>query len=333
MRVALICSAHGFGHLTRQLVLARALRALGASPVLFTAAPAVARSWDPSLEVAPWAADVGIVQRDSLREDIGATITLLEERCAPRALEALAEALGGTERAVVDIAPPALEACRMAGLPTLAMGNFDWAWIYRRYPPLGGWAERFAAWQAPHRALELEPGPGLFGFAGVEPVGLLGRRAEPWRFADGARRVLLSFGGAGLEGLQELLPELPGVRWVLAPPMAPLDREDCELVVGARYPALVAGVDLVFTKPGYGIFAECALAGTPMVWVRRLGFPEAPHLERAMSARGDRCVAVDPGDPPRFQSALAEVVRERLATPRPAPRSCDAERVARRVLA
>ena len=334
MRVALICSAHGLGHLTRQLALARALRRLGAHPVVFTASPAVVRSYDPALELEPWQADVGLVQLDSLREDLPATLARLEERCGEGAIDALASALAGFDRAVVDTAPAALEACRRAGLPCLAMGNFDWAWIYGHYPALEAWAERFASWQAPHTAIALEPGPGLHGFAAVEPGGLLGRVAEPWAFTGSERRVLVSFGGAGLEALDALLPRLPQLRWVLAPPMAPLERSDCCLVQGVSYPALVAGVDLVFSKPGYGIFAECALAGTPLVWVRRPEFPEAPFLEAAMSARGDLPVSASPSSPGAFRDALAGAIQRRLEGPPPvrAPAGA-AQRLARRVLA
>ncbi len=334
MRVALVCSAHGLGHLTRQLALARALLAAGAHPVVFTAAPAVVRGYDPSLEVVPWQVDVGLVQRDSLTEDLSATVALLEQRCSEPAIDALASALAGFDRVVVDTAPVAMEAARRAGLPCLAVGNFDWAWIYRHYPALEAWAARFAAWQAPHPALALEPGPGLHGFATVEPAGLLGRVAPPWPFEGPERRVLVSFGGAGLESLDALLPEIPGLRWVLAPPMAALPRPDCCLVQGASYPALVAGVDLVFSKPGYGIYAECVLAGTPMVWVRRPAFPEAPILEAAMAARGDLPVQASPDDPACFRVALASAVAQRLASHPPAPVAAGAaERIARRVLA
>ena len=38
-RVALICSAHGLGHTTRQLAVAEALLAHGARPTLFSKAP------------------------------------------------------------------------------------------------------------------------------------------------------------------------------------------------------------------------------------------------------------------------------------------------------
>jgi hypothetical protein len=294
-RIALICSAHGFGHVTRQLALAESMVALGHSPVLFTAAPeAIARAYLPEVRVQPWVVDVGLVQPDGLREDVEATAARLEAVCSEAAIDALAGALVGFDRAVVDCAPAALEACRRAGVPALAVGNFDWAWIYRHYPPLAAWAERFATWQAPHRAVALKPGPGMSGFAAVEPWGVLGRKRRPHRAGrPGERTVLVSFGGFGLSDLEARLPRIPGVRYLLAPPLPRLDRPDVSYIEGVAYPALVAGADAVFTKPGYGILAEASLAATRLVWVDRGVWPEAPYLELAMWERGDIKVGED----------------------------------------
>jgi len=294
LRVAQLCSAHGLGHLTRQLVLAEGLRAVGAVPVVYTAAPAVARAYQPWLRVEPWSIDVGIVQRDGLAEDIPATLTALDERCSDAAIDGLAAALEGYDLAVVDVAPVALEAARRAGIPAVAVGNFDWAWIYARTPGLEPWSERFAAWQAPHPAIQLEPGPGVFGFASVERWGVLGRQRPAWTPPWPERTALVALGPAWQAQLA--LPTISGLRWLAEPPR------------GVPYPAIVAGMDLVLTKPGYGIYAECALAGTPIVWLRRPGFPEAPFLEAAMERRGD--LAVD--------GTLARAVDERLARGRPA---------------
>jgi hypothetical protein len=318
VRVAIVCSAHGFGHVTRELVVGDALVAGGAEVTYFTAAP-------PAIvgprRVVPWVADVGIAQRDSLTEDVAATCARLADVASDARIDALAAALAGFDRVVVDIAPPALEAARRAGVPAFAVGNFDWAWIYRHYPALSGWAHRFAAWQAPHPALFLEPGPGLLGFASVERFGVVGRVAGPagagGRAAlcgPGERAVLVCFGGFGLSDLDEWLPFLPGVTWVVAPPMAPMPaRPDVRWVDTVPFPALVAAADALLTKPGYGIYAEAALAGTPIVWVDRGQFPEAPHLEAALRARGD--VKVEG----RGRAAVAHALAARWSTSRPAP--------------
>jgi len=315
-RVAILCSAHGFGHVARQLAVAERLMERGADVTLWTAAPeSVVRDYLPSVAMRRFVLDVGLVQRDSLHEDPVATAVALDEYVTDAHVDAIAEGLAGVDVAVVDAAPAALEAARRAGVPAVAVGNFDWAWIYGHYPPLARHSALFRSWQAPHPALRMTPGPGMFGFAAVAEVGVVGRWRPPVRVADG-RAVLVSFGGLGLDGLDALLPRVPGVTWVLAAPMAPLDRPDCVHVTDVSYPAMVGGADLVLTKPGYGIYTETALAGTPVVLVRRHGFPEAPSLEAAFVARGD--VVID-GSIPELRAALAQVVAGPMARRRPLP--------------
>ena len=323
MRVAVLCSAHGFGHVTRQIVLIQGLLDRGLEVVLFTAAPReIVHASLSGVPCISWGIDAGIAQRDSIQEDLDETLMLLEERCSDHAIDRLARAVYGFGFALVDTAPAALEACRRAGVPAIAIGNFDWAWIYRHYEPLRDWADRFAAWQAPHPAIELTPGPGMHGFSSVTHGGLVGRREAPLRIAARRERsVLVSFGGFGLEGLEDWLPRIKGIRWLMAPPMSQFNRPDCSFVKDVPYPALVAGSDLIFTKPGYGIFAEAALAGTPIVWLDRGSFPEAPYLEVALRARGDRKLEEMSSD------ALEQTVQARLADPTPDPVREDSERI------
>ncbi len=306
MRIGIVASAHGYGHATRDAVLARTLVARGHRVTLFSAAPAAVLGQD--LDVVPLLADVGLVQADSLSEDLVATRARLE------AFRLDWAPLEGVDRLVVDISPFALEAARRAGVPTVAMGNFDWAWIYRHYPVLGDWAATFARWQAPHRAVALAPGPGLDGFCEVVPGGLLARSAPPVRIAN--RAVLACFGGFGINALDAMLPELPGLTWVLAPPMPRLSRPDALYVDDVPFPALVGGVDALFTKPGYGVLAEATVAGTPIVYLDRGAFPEAPYLEAHLRSRGDEKVAAEPG-------AIAEGLSRLWSRPRPPARPGD----------
>ncbi len=316
MKLALVASAHGFGHLTRQLALAERLVDRGAEVTVFHAAPpGLVEAALPGVTSRAWVVDVGLAQRDSLHEDLQQTRRRLAERCSDAAIDALAEQLRPFDRVVADTAPTVVEACRRIQQDVVLVGNFDWAWIYGRYPSLADWGRRLAAWQAPARGLSLWPGPGLRGLRAVEQFGLVGRRLPAHRVAE--RAALVSFGGLGLDAIDRLLPRIDGLTWVLAPPMAPLDRPDCIQVSDVAYPALVAGCDLVFTKPGYGIFAECSLAGTKLVWAPRGAFPEAPFIEAAMAARGDRPLPVGTQQPDAFRAALAEIARLRLADPPP----------------
>jgi hypothetical protein len=322
LKLAIVCSAHGFGHLGRQLALLPLLKAR-ASVRVFTAVPeAVVHNWAPDVQVVPWFVDVGLRQLDSIREDPEGTLPLLEQRCSEEKIDLLAAQLRGVDACLVDVAPAGLEAARRAGCRTLAMGNFDWAWIYRHYPVLSFWAERFAGWQAGHQGLSLWPGPGLQGFAATQQGGLLARRAErAWRGPLGKKTVLVCFGGFGLADLETFLPVIPGVVYLLAPPMPRLDRPDCIFVDDVPFPELLLGADVVFTKPGYGILGECLRAGVPMVFQHRAGFPEAPYLEAVMWSRGD--VAL--------QGSMAEALARIWSQQRPEVVDAPVERVGERV--
>ncbi len=322
VRIVIVCSAHGFGHVTRQLEVARRLEARGAEVVLFTAAPeAVVREWTPTITIVPWVVDVGIVQHDSLTEDHPATIAAVHEHSSPARVQKLAQALAlhRPSLVVADCPPAALAAARAADLPAVAVGNFTWPWIYRNTPGLRDCAALLEPWQRPHMAASLWPGPGLPGFARVRSLGLVGRRAT--EVPDlGPGRVLVSFGGLGLADLDARLPVVPGVRWLLAPPMPRLKRPDCSYIEGVPYPALVAAADVVLTKPGYGIFAEAALAGARVLWVPRGHFPEARFLTAAMSDRGDSAVQLPPhASAADWRAALTTAIPERMSRPRPDP--------------
>ena len=322
MKLAILCSAHGFGHLGRQLALLPHLQ-LRASVEVFTTVPeVVVHNWAPSARVVPWSMDVGLRQLDSTHEDPAGTLPLLEERCSEEQIDQLAARLRGVEACLVDVAPAGLEAARRAGCRTLAVGNFDWAWIYAHYPVLADWAQRFSGWQAGHRGLSLWPGPGLHGFAATQQAGLLARRAErAWRGPAGKKTVLVCFGGFGLAKLEQVLPLIPGVVYVLAPPMPRLDRPDCIFVDDVPFPELLLGADVVFTKAGYGILGECLRAGVPMVFQHRAGFPEAPSLEAVMRARGDV----------ELQGSMQAALEKIWSRPRPEPLDAPTERIAEQV--
>src|SRR6266540_537600 len=98
------------------------------------------------------ACDVGLVQRDALvvdEEGTAARCRDFEASWDERVAAEVAFLRESGARAVVgDIPPLAFEAAGRAGLPSLALGNFSWDWIYRhlavRQPSLAASAERAA---------------------------------------------------------------------------------------------------------------------------------------------------------------------------------------------
>lgn len=64
--------------------------------------------------------------------------------------------------------------------------------------------------------------------------------------------------------------------------LRPLQGIDLQ-TLGLGYPDLVGAVDVVVSKPGYGIVTDCIGAGTRLVYTDRGEFPEYPILVREMA--------------------------------------------------
>ena len=108
--------------------------------------------------------------------------------------------------------------------------------------------------------------------------------------------MLLSFGGHGLKGLSPAAFDSFGDDFVAVLTghleMSDAARRSRRGVVefderalyegGWRYEDLVAAVDVVATKPGYGIIAECAAHGTAILYTSRGRFVEYEVLVEEM---------------------------------------------------
>jgi hypothetical protein len=104
------------------------------------------------------------------------------------------------------------------------------------------------------------------------------------RLPAGDRLVLLSFGGIGI-ALRHLPRAVPGVTFVVTeaghdtvPPPCRVVSTEAMMRADVRYQDLVAAVDAVMTKPGYGIVAECIANRTAMIYTSRGRFAEYPCL-------------------------------------------------------
>ncbi len=66
----------------------------------------------------------------------------------------------------------------------------------------------------------------------------------------------------------------------LIPGRPPQGRDDLHSFDAAelRFGDLLASVDAVITKPGYGTFVEAACAGTPILYLKRDDWPETPYF-------------------------------------------------------
>jgi voltage-gated potassium channel Kch len=342
-------SGHGFGHASRSIEVVNALRsAQPERPVhIRTAAP----RWLFDLTVrgpftfAPVDTDPGVVQLDSLRLDAAETVRRASAyaRDLPSLAAEEAAALRRLDAAVVvaDIPPLALEAARLAQVPSIAIGNFTWDWIFRDYPGGGAAADALGeVYRRAGRAFRLPLSGGFETVPEVTDVPFIARRATVAPADTRARLdlpagrlALVSFGGYGVAGIDlDALSRTTG--WTLLVsasvpfgpdhvPLAqmatrgalfPLD-EPAMYAMGLRYEDVVAAVDVVVTKPGYGIISECLANDTALLYTDRGHFIEYGVLVRDMP-RFVRCAYLPQ---PELLGGHWQDALDRLVASAPAP--------------
>ena len=313
MALAFYVSGHGFGHASRTIEIINAL--LAREPDLPIVVLSSAPRWifDATIRghatVTAGTFDTGIAQVNSLALDVEASLrqaAAFHATIADRA-RTESERLRHLRAALVlaDLPPLAFEAAARAGVPSMAIGNFTWDWIYEAYelqprlapglPDLIRQAHGLAdvAWRLPMHG-------GFEGFRRIVDVPLVARRSRrdptETRRAFGlppdTRLVLISFGGYGLDTLP--LHTLVGrdefgivTTGRGAEPTGRSGRiwhvdEQAMYDAGYRYEDLVAAVDVVATKPGYGIISECAANGTALLYTSRGPFAEYDVLVAAL---------------------------------------------------
>jgi L-arabinokinase len=250
---------------------------------------------------------------------------------------------------VVDAAPLGCEAAARAGIPSAVVSNFTWDWIYAEYaehlhlapdviptiqraytraneawrlPMHGGFETFSAAWLADAPSRRLIDVPFVARHARHDRDETRRRLGLPLD----RRLALPSFGGYGVSNVN--YPEIDlGPGWDVLAGVA--DARIYE--AGLRYEDLVAAVDVVFTKPGYGIIAECIANDTPLVYTPRGRFAEYDVLVREMP-KYLRCSELDTASllAGRWREALERAVHAPAPTER--PRTDGAAEIARMMI-
>jgi len=296
--VAYYITAHGYGHGVRSCDIIRALHRL------YPQLPVVVVSDLPGAflrnRIGPGPTsyrsgsfDVGMVQLDSIRVDVDATLEKVVRLYNRRGelIEHERDFLreGAFAGIVADIPAIPFEAAAEARVPGVAISNFSWDWIYSEFlqrNPL--WPRLIEEICRGYRCAELllrfPFSDEMRVFRRIEDLPLVAapgreRRAELARHA-GARMdrkwVLLSFttldwGEAALRRVEalseyEFFTVLP-LRWDCGNIHA-VDRE----VVS--FADVTASVDAVVSKPGFGIVSDCVVNRRPLLYADRADFRE-----------------------------------------------------------
>lgn len=321
-------SGHGFGHASRTIEVINALvdRDPGLRVIIRSSiAPwFVARTARRGVQLSPADVDTGVVQIDSLNLDAAQSIeraqrfmSNFDDRVA-REVEFLRA--HGALITVSDIPPLGIAAGQAAGLPAFASGNFTWDWIYEHYAGGADVAKQIGeVYARTTLALRLPMWGGFATMPAISDLPFVARRSrhnpEEIRAALGIphdrRVVLTSFGGYGVDGMNvPAINALDGYH-VLLPGM--ID-EAVMYRRGYRYEDLVHAVDVVVTKPGYGIISECIANGTALLYTSRGDFREYQVLVDAMP-RYLRCAYI--GHEDLFAGRWADHLDALLAQDRP----------------
>ena len=313
-------SGHGFGHASRTIEVINAVLAL--RPETRIGVRTSAPRWLFDLTVKGKVAfstlecDTGVVQVDALTLDEADTIRRAAAFHSDLVTRAASETRVlrelGAGLIVGDIPPLAFAVSAAAGIPSVALGNFTWDWIYADYPRVRLAPSLLPAIRGAYAkgsmALRLPMSAGFETFSNVRDIPFIARHATHTREAvckllklpADKPIVLMSFGGYGLPGLEtDGLAKFKKYTVVTAANL-PVGRtrkdtpaverkgsflsvnEEAMYAAGVRYEDLVGAAEAVVTKPGYGIIAECIANDTAVLYTSRGHFPEYDVLVEDM---------------------------------------------------
>jgi len=337
-------SGHGYGHAAQVVPVLNALGALvpGVTAILRTTVPA---SFFQDRLTIPWTLspvqqDVGCIQDGPLRIDIDATWA------AHRNFHETWDARLSTEVAAMQAASPALiiadtpylaiEAGSRAQIPTVALANFTWDLVLREYCHAADHSHQQLiqrirkSYANADMALRITPAPTIDAFSNVIDIGPIANPSPPERnrlalalnLAPNEKIVLVGFGGIALTSLPlEQMEQLHHYRFLIDSPIPPgFSRIHSIETLPFSFKTLLASVDLIMTKPGYGTIVEAVALQQPVLYVRRYNFVDEQPLVDYLHRYGRGLeLSLDDFVKGRWEAALRTVLD--LPTPTTPPPS------------
>ena len=247
------------------------------------------------------AIDVGIVQSDSLKMDLEQTLRACQKLHAkiPELIQREITFIRRCNIGVIvgDIPPLCFEIAELSKIPSIAVTNFTWSWVYRSYlndfPQFLPLIEEMEGFYSKATLALMLPYPGnLDVFPKRRPIPWITRYSsltkeqarEKFALPPTATLVLLSFGGLGLGRFPiESLGKLQEYFFVTTGPHKKVEQNIMILPnAEQQYEDLIRAADVVVTKPGYGIVADVIAHRVPILYTDRGDFPEYPLLVAAL---------------------------------------------------
>jgi hypothetical protein len=295
-------SGHGYGHAAQVVPVLNALGTLipGLTAILRTTVPSsffrdrLAIQWTLS----PAEQDIGCIQDGPLKIEIDATWT------AHRRFHETWEARLSNEVAAMQAASPsliladtpylAIEAGSLTQIPTVALANFTWDLVLKEYCHASDKLQQQLiqrireSYAKARMALRITPAMKIDVFSNMIDIGPIADPTSPERdrlaaalaLTPNERIVLVAFGGIPLTSLPlEHMEQLRPYRFLFDGPVPPgYSRIHSTKTLPFSFKALLASVDVIMTKPGYGTIVEAVALQQPVVYVRRNNFADEPPL-------------------------------------------------------
>ncbi|OIQ83842.1 hypothetical protein GALL_343610 [mine drainage metagenome] len=338
----LVCiSAHGFGHVAQTAPIINELHARLPN-VRITVRSMVRLEYLRSRIHAPFdrvgdsgdASDIGMLMSSALDVDAEASADAYRafhrdwEASVMHEAAALRELKPDFVLANVGYLP--LAGAHHAGIPCAAMSSLNWADIFAHYcGRLAGGRQVIAqmgdSYGGAGAFLRLTPGMPMderYHPHEIGPVADVGRFRRDeinarLNLTPDRKVVLVSLGGVAGRLPTDRWPRLPGVSWLVPASWRSTHPDACTLEsLGMPFGDILASIDTLICKPGYGSFVEAACSGVPVLYSRRDDWPEtavlAAWLDRHAACREVSRTALEEG-------GFAEVLQLLLVRPRPQP--------------
>ncbi len=326
-------SGHGYGHAAQVVPVLNALGIFvpGVTAIFRTMVPAsffrdrLAIQW----ELSPAQQDIGCVQDGPLKIDIDATWAshqrfhkTWEERLSNEvaAMQAASPAL-----VIADTPYLAIEAGSRAQIPTVALASFTWDIVLNEYcNAIDNSHQQLIqcireSYAKAHIVLRITPAPRINAFSNIIDIGPIASLTSPERdrlasalaLAPNERTVLVGFGGIPLTSLPlEQIEQLRHYRFLFDGPVPPgYSRIHSTATLPFSFKTLLASVDVIMSKPGYGTIVEAVALQQPVVYVRRYNFADEPPLVDYLHRYGRGIeLSLDDFTQGRWEPALRKVV-------------------------
>ncbi|MBI2486416.1 MAG: hypothetical protein HYW01_05575 [Deltaproteobacteria bacterium] len=302
-RVAYFISPHGFGHAARAAAVMSAMHEIAPS-VQFEIHTEVPQWFFQNSLSGPFnyhslLTDIGLVQKDSLHEDIQSTLESLD-RFFPfeRSLVTkLAETLNKMkcEMVICDISPMGIAVAKEASIPSVLIENFTWDWIYEGYANENSRLYRHINYlqkmfELADYHIQAEP---VCHYCNADSVvNPISRKCktstkllrEKLKIPECVKVVMITMGGIPGEYsfLKQLMEYQPDIYFVIPDGSRDIRIYSNIILLPHRsdffHPDLINASDMVIGKLGYSTLAEVYYAGIPFGYVIRPNFRESEIL-------------------------------------------------------